>query len=680
MNLFNENFTMHLESGVLKGLYKTGTDVNLVDKNGNFGRVCYTYVSDDITKIPYVTLTGYQDRLCQYDLQEGTTFTDTKNRIATTYELTDTGLLIHSKTDSEEISQFGLQLDFNFMSKKGTCFQDQYMPSTFYTSDDGRYMYCIMISPKGKCIVVVAQTPCDGWKLDYSPFCAGHFILGMKFLASFDKQFKVTNRKEISVRIQCTDSLEEAFEIVYDEYRMPMLSNVRSGGFDGYGVVALRGEADSYRMTTPSGKTVMLPVSDTIRMEEYGIHSITPVKDGVDGLGTSLYNGCDLKEVFTKCCDAIGDYQSRWACEGSCHLWAMLVYMNTFHNDRYRDYLDRQLPIVMGEGELIEHYTIAPFATDMHEAYHVYHSDRIQGQFFWISILLEAYKYYRDTKYLDFAINTLDEALKNNFENGKIVARGVYEDTDYTTVCVPVIAIVEMAVLLEEMGDPRTVKYKNAAIQVADHLYERGLDFPTEGAHLPDSVDKEWEDGSISCTAASLMLVYYYIKQDDKYLSFAGEILQMHTAWTIHTPDARQYQSSFRFWETCWEGDALGPATCAGHAWTIWRAEALFYYGLVTNDQKALQDAYNGFITNFAKIQENGDTFSCFEPDFIKGGGWDENRNELIAKDGGADIAPRFAIGHSYPKHPDRTLPLYAWARAGQIWFGEKTIRDLLED
>ena len=675
----NASLTLELENGVVRGLFHSQRTANLVNQAGNFGRICYTYISDDITTIPYEELTGYKDRLCEYDICDGMKYSDSKNKIETEYELKDDSLIIKSKTDNDQISQFGIQLDFNFMSTKGTAFLDQYLPTTFFTSDDNRYTYCIMISPQGKCIVVIAQTYCDGWKLDYSPFCGGHFIMGMKFLASFDKQFGGSGRKKISVRIKCAEDINEAFEIVHNEYQMPMLSNKLSGGFDGYGVVSLRGSADCYKMLAPSGKTTIIPVTDVIHMEEYGIHTIIPQKNGEDGMGTTLYNGGDIKELFTKNCDAAENIPARGLTEGGCHLWSMLSYMEKFHSDRYKQHLKQQLSIIMGEKELIERTSIVPYATDTHAAYHLYHSDRMQDQFFGVSILLEAYRCFGEEKYLEFAANTLDEALDNHFENGKIVARGYYKNSDYTTVCAPVIAIVDMAIEMAGKNDPRGCRYADAAVQVAEHLCRRGLNFPTEGASIPDSVEDEREDGSISCTALSLLYVYYHIKQEKRYLDFAGKLLKMHNAWTIYTPDARQYQSSFRFWETAWEGDRLGPAICAGHAWTIWRAEALYYYGVICDDKKALLDSYNGFISNFCKIQSNGITYSCYEPDYLKGGGWDSLRDALIAADGGVDIAPRFAIGHSYPKHESMRLPHYVWPRALVTWLRNRMSFDTLD-
>lgn len=79
----------------------------------------------------------------------------------------------------------------------------------------------------------------------------------------------------------------------------------------------------------------------------------------------------------------------------------------------------------------------------------------------------------------------------------------------------------------------------------------------------------EYEDGSISCTALSLLYFCMHLEIKEEYLNLAKEILELHNAWRIYTPDARMNGSSFRWWETIWEGDGQGPAISAGHAWTI---------------------------------------------------------------------------------------------------------------
>ena len=198
------------------------------------------------------------------------------------------------------------------------------------------------------------------------------------------------------------------------------------------------------------------------------------------------------------------------------------------------------------------------------------------------------------------------------------------------------------------------------------------MDFPTE-TEITEYTEKEMEDGSISCTALSVLYVCANIKYDKRYIEFAEKVLELHKAWTIYTPDVRAYQSSFRWWETIWEGDGEGPSICAGHAWTIWRSEALFYLGILKNDDKALLNSWNGFLTNFCKTQENGEMYSCYEMDYIRGGGLFEVKKTLLQlKDEDTDV--KYILGHSYPKHTDSSLSRYVWVRASYSWYNTAAV------
>lgn len=213
--------------------------------------------------------------------------------------------------------------------------------------------------------------------------------------------------------------------------------------------------------------------------------------------------------------------------------------------------------------------------------------------------------------------------------------------------------------------DERSVIFQQTAIKVAEFLIERGMYFPTEGGN-PD-LDEDAEDGSISCTALSLLYVCANLHYDKNNVEFAKEVLKLHEAWTIFSNDVRMNASSFRWWETIWEGDGEGPAICAGHAWTIWKAEALYLYGILCCDEKAIIESWNGFVSNFVKTEQSGKMFSCYEPDYIRGGGcYGEKKNlKTLA---GEDISVKYETGHDYPKHYDNSLSRYAWIRSAYSW------------
>lgn len=125
--------------------------------------------------------------------------------------------------------------------------------------------------------------------------------------------------------------------------------------------------------------------------------------------------------------------------------------------------------------------------------------------------------------------------------------------------------------------------------------------------------------------------------------------------------------STMRWWETIWEGDGTGPGICAGHAWSIWRAEADFHMGVLTGKADYFLSSWNGYMTNFSKITRNGESYSCYQPDYFVGGGDIAIRRTLMHLSD-EDMEKRYEITHDYPRHYDHSLSRYVWVRACPTW------------
>lgn len=669
----NNEISASVKHGVIVELFNKNDTfgTNYVSSRGSLGTVGYTLVSDDITKMKDDVLdTPYACRKNSYShtrCADGILYAfDNENSIETKYYL-DSELVIESECSNRDVSQFALCFDFNFMGYKGTEYKNQLLPTSPYTSEDGNFTYCIMTIPRGGFMVLVSESRCEGWKIDYR---WQHYIDSFQVIADFDKLYKKTENKYLKVRIFFSETIDGALGRISKIYGVPYASLVLSGGF--YNAVLKFPEGtDSIEVVSPSKNIRRFAVDGNtyeLDMPEYGLYTVYPYRNGIKGMSANVWFGKNDDILFKKSMNSVSKpYHSDYnLCEGGMFVWAMLAYMRRYKNFDYESTVKQELEIIMGEnGNNVPRRTILPYETD-YPAYHISGSDRIQEQFTGISILLEAYKVFGDEKYLEHAVLSLTELVNDRIDDGRIWCLCGGKESDYTTVCAPVIAIADMALFLEENGDARGKIFKSTAVKVADYLVGRGFDFPTEGV-VRDGKEREYEDGSISCTALSVLYVCKKIKYKEEYINFAKEILSLHNAWTMYTPDARMYQSSFRWWETIWEGDGDGPAICAGHAWAIWRAEALFWYGLLTSDDKALLDSWNGYVTNFAKITFDGKSYSCFEPDFIKGGGMDWAKSGLLQLKG-EDLSLKYEIGHSYPKHTDNSLSRYVWARYDATW------------
>ncbi len=668
--LENNRCRAELSDGRLTGLFDRTDGTNLADARGKTGTACFTLSTDDIRTMPHAMATPYEDRTAHFSAVEAEgdnkiRCTDEENRVTVTYTLESDGISLDAESQNPNMSEFGLNLDLNFLGKKGNDYHKQLLPSSPYTSADGRYTYVILTRPNGKFVTAVAQTPCDGWKFTYSPFACGHFIFNLQFLASFDRVYHGSDRKTLRVRLQFADSLEEAFAKIQQTLGVPLCRNILSGGFDGYAMVQTIGKADSLRVEAPDGSVQTLPLTARIPLSEFGFYTVTPICDGKPGLNTTVWSGGSSRmALFDLSCDGIRKpyHGDRNLCEGGCFLWAMLFNEEMRGTRRYDHVIQEELRGILGkDGIRIPRRTIVPVPENGFAAYHICESTRVQEQFFGVSILLEAYRVYKDEELLETAISALNELVENYMQNGM-----VFNGHDYTTVCCPMIPLVDMTLFLKSRHDTRAEIFERAARQMANFLLERGMNFPTEG-EISELTDPEYEDGAISCTALALLYYCMHMEHVPAYEKFAKEVLDLHRAWMIYTPDARMQGSSFRWWETIWEGDGEGPAICAGHAWTIWTAEAMFDYGVLTHNDRVLLESWNSWITNFSKTQPDGSMYSCYEADFIRGGGYPWVKSTLLQLEG-EDTSTRYEIAHDYPHHIDSSLSRYAWARAAETW------------
>lgn len=676
MNRIDDNrYSVVVENGTIVEFYdkKDQLNINLAGNMGLCGSTSFTLVSDDITNQPdKKVFIPYNDRTSKGTVinsnDELITCFDEEYDITTTYKVED-GLLIDIHTNNSEISQFGVNLEFNFLGKVGTPYINQLMPTSPYTSDDKKYTYCIMTRPDGRFLVCMSLIECDGWKIDYSSANYGHYLECFKILSSFDKVYNGSGKKHIKVQIKCAESLEDVYSILQSVYKVPYYRLIAGGNFGEKPVIELSQDTDKVILISPSKKEIVVNVDDEkickLPCEEYGFYKVIPCNGEIKGIDGYVWYCSDMKQLFDLSCKAIkkpyhGDDNM---CEGGCFLWSMLLNMRLHNNLNYDDTAKFELSQVLGKnGVDITRKTIVPYKTERFAPYHISNSVRIQEQFFATSMLLEAYKLYKDEEYLEHAVNALNELVDNWITDEGMITHG----RDCTTVCAPIITIVDMANFLKERNDERAERFKKTAILVAEYLIKRGFDFPTEG--MGDNSESDAEDGSISCTALSLLYVCANLHYDKRYIDFAGKVLNIHKAFTIYSPDVRMNASSFRWWETIWEGDGQGPAICAGHAWTIWKAEALYLYGMLTCNEDALLDSWNGYISNFAKTNSNGEMYACYEPDFIRGGGKESTKQRLYTLTD-EDVPIKYEIAHSYPEHTDNSLSRYAWVRNAYSWY-----------
>ena len=658
-----------------KGLIFEKTTKQIVDErapddkifNGGEISVCYTLKADDITMGEKPDFTPYNDRSDSLQLRDNRLIGELTESVMTVEKTFGGGLSFRLTATSDILSEYGINLPFNFMSKKdGGGWENQFLFNSPYYNEKEKILYFYLTKPNGANLLFATKGRVAGWKMDYSSQAYGHFFANVKILKNTDRAYGICeNGQDLEFAVFPVNDFSDCLDKLAEFYQIPFLDSLTNGDCSDEGIkIFLHGKADSFIIkNNDTIKTV--DCSDKIFLEKSGLTEILPVSGDVCGVGITVYGIKNIVDLYKKSMDSVDfevlKYTDGNLCESQCWMSAMLRFLSKYSDrlskceiSRYESMLKRQLDIITetDETKAVPRLTILNKPYKRYPAYHVYESTRLQEQFFGVTVFLDAYKYFKDEKYYDYAVNAM-ECLIDTYqaEDGGLRRPFGSGWSDYTSVCCPMIPLVDMARFMVGKDDKKAQKFLSAAEKMAEYVYKRGDYFPTETV-ITDRYDAEMEEGSISCSA--LLLLYYCrnVKKKEHYIKKAKEFLDLHEPWVMKSTICQMKNSTLRWWETLWEGDADGPSICAGHAWTIWRAEADYLYYKLTGDKKYLIKAHNGFISNLSKINDNGDSFANFNPDLINGGGF-AKRSEEIA----------FRIADRFPKRADCGLSRYVWIR-----------------
>ena len=106
-------------------------------------RVCYTLDTDDITKGEKPNFTPYNDRIGEFDGE----LKNAQTCAALDVKAYADGIEFTLKSDAQNISEFGIDLPFNFMGKKdGGGWRNQFMLNSPYISPNREILYFYLAS------------------------------------------------------------------------------------------------------------------------------------------------------------------------------------------------------------------------------------------------------------------------------------------------------------------------------------------------------------------------------------------------------------------------------------------------------------------------------------------------------------------------------------------------------
>ncbi len=624
-----------------------------------------------------------------------------------TYELHDTYFDVWLEGDLVFANQVALDLDVAFMDLRQTDPPEyQYNVKCPYRSEDRSlcYVYLDRVVPPG--LLITALGPAAAWRLRYNGQVlvnngADQAVQGMQMIWRFDTGIDpdaAPGPVKFGVRVCFPNNIREARSFIAHEMGIPIITGPVLGGEAG-GTLSFQIDGPAVGAEIRSPSKVVTPVPLTLMGPEKCRCAVTTKEPGFYMLRTwngggrggdcvihastppieTLRLATSTLDPETAYLNTEGQYWAQAFClsrewVGPNKRHDALIYdalvrigmqgvefngpparppQNThLATDIPRD-KDGYLYVPLPKSHVFLGKTFSPF--------HLHNWERVQDAFEWIRTYLHAWRAYNNVEFYEHAVRIAEAHTNDNVDSrGRIyrLSEGGLDTRDYTTVSAPLQSLVELVTAMEQRRDSRAVKFRQTCVRIADYLLRRGLEFPTEG---PPPNQRWTEDGSISCTALSLLCAYHFIENKSAYLDMARRVLEYHEAWRMDNPDARMLDSSYRYWETQWENDGEGRAINAGHAWTLWRAEALYYYALATGSALRLLQSYNGLRTNFCKFMPDGVSYSCFTPDYIP----DRLRQKKPM--------------HSYPKKRDGSLSYYLWPRAAKTWFQTCAVVDPLD-
>ena len=679
-------FTIEAKNGSIQGIFdkRYDTPVDITDGTGRFGCLAYTLKKENINKQEHPGCMPFEEKYIGYDENFQNVEFGTKLLI----EKSADGFCLDLSCSGQNVDGAGLFLPFNFVGRKNGYWKEQFTVSSPYHSKDYQHHMFYLARPDGNGIACIVENEIDCFMVNYSPYQGGHWIRGITFWSQLDKAYGRAQRKEKRIRLHVlpVSSYMETMEHACRIWNCCALYYDNATGFINQ-PFSLRtiGQPDEIRVVSPSG-VEQIVTNGSFVPQEYGFYTATPYSQGIPGMDCTVFAMDSLSKMQERAAkiirqdtnNVIGQtvdgmpiyepahltyrgYKDFSLCEHSMWVWGTLKYLRRDSTDKR---LNEDVLNLLRIIDPVNQVNLHRCTFNPADHYNTIGDYRIQEAFQGVNILLDAYQLYKEPRYLELAKTVLHEKLEVDQLSDGGVYRWAGEGAqrhreDYSTVTFMVLPVVDLALLLREQEDPQWEFFAHSAIKLADHIITRGLYFPTEGGTDPEVNDEgEVEDGSVSCTALTVLYVYDKLAKKQEYLNFATEVLKYHDAYSVYTPHPCMFRSSLRWWETIWEGDSDGPAICFGHAWTIWRAEAEYWYGILMHDDARLLDSYNGFMTNLSKTDVDGNMYAIYQYEQIASPcvewrGWETDRSNR----------------EGFPKRTDVTLSRYAWARADATWF-----------
>lgn len=566
----------------------------------------------------------------------------------------------------------GIELDLQLLDlPTGIPWTEQVLPVVLYTADDCSFAYFVWQRHTGEYLITGVDSSFAAWRLKYD--YRGRRVLGMQVLSQADDVvardgIRLPIVGQLQIKLAFANSLAECYQRLGELLGLALVDCAISGGVAGSNIALTSvGNLATATVRRPDGTTEPLAfAAGTARLvlSLPGFYEVTAVSDTGRQHTSRLLCHEDWEALYKRCnhfsrrhfqheCGAFyraidrrslsptgrrtlsgiafGDPWTsyRTCCRtgefGGFAGWAMIKQQLLFGPDPL---LEQAVDRYIRHWALNEGHEDAPYPGTVYKQpvayrgrhyspYHLYDQvNHVQYEVFLLDQLVDYYRLTADPHILQEAVDLAAHFVSDHIApTGMVVSQKTPDDPaeDYTTVDLPGVALLTLGRLLHDKGDARGQHFLDWSERVADFLVARGwLSFPTEG-------EQTTEDGSMSCTAFTLLAAYLYLKPKPEYLRVGREILELHDKLMLKGLDCRSNHSSFRFWELNFEASSWGPSINCGHGWTLWTAGALVCLYRITGQTRWLRDAHAAFIAVLGNVDRNGGIFPCYTPDMIPG-------------------------------------------------------------
>ncbi len=708
-------FIIETESGRISAIYdnRYQEKTDILTRKFTFGNCVYTRRDEDINRLPKARYAAHGQHTANMEIyKESEDCVKLKNDELNTFceiSVNADALKIKAGYRNQIFSKFAFNLSLNYLSHKNGYWQNQFLVSSPYFDKENGRLLCLFSRPDGNHLMLVVKSAVSSFSIVYSDVV--HFFDGFEIIANNDRAYgdSPQDSAEIEAYLFPVSSYEEGLKKAGALLGIPYITYQKSDAVIGEPFKAeLFGKCDKITVTAPNGKTSKIEPKENSELifDKYGFYKITPYYKRKAGISATAFSRYEWAEMYRRSVEGVSVYKDRVyghlkngtpvfipphvdyrgyndsnLCEHNMWAWAQLRFMRHFSVSEDAELnIKNTLNIVMADDESAykDRTTVIPVSQTIPNGevvgpYNTYNISRIQEPFNGANILLDAYRVYGDKKYLEFAIAIVENLLRDNLNEDNLIIRAGKED--YTTVTALIFPIADLAGYLKEIGDSRAAQFAKWAEDIGDALVKRGLFFPTESTKSND-YNEEVEEGSMACSALSVLYAARRVKFKKEYIDFANAVMKKHDAFSMFVYHPCTRLSSLRWWEVLWEGDALGPALCCGHGWTVWQAEAEFWLGLMDKNSERLLKSYNAYNTNFSEMEENGKMYAIWQCEPIIAVASSGEYIEAEAQGTDNDIR-RNAIG--FPKTVDNTLSRYVYARGYDTWLRTAAVLEKTE-